>query len=140
MKNKSIFNPRSLRWFLYTVCVGSLPILIRLFIYFLVEENSLEIISIGNVAFFGLVLHISNLNQMEYHVIKNETWRQKTVFTSLMFVIIFSIIFTLYFIDEATMLIIDAYKLQVTAILMTVLTLIYSISVNGALSSLKLKP
>jgi len=56
---------RIIRWLIYTVIVGALPILVRLLVYLLSNHLANAIcISPVDVVFFGLTLNISNINEV----------------------------------------------------------------------------
>ena len=60
MENKKI------KWLIYTVLVGLIPILSRLLIWLVTKEGTVEMLNASDFVAFGLVLHISNINEIEH--------------------------------------------------------------------------
>ena len=56
---------RIIRWLIYTVIVGALPILVRLVVY-LISNHVPNAVCINpiDIVFFGLTLNISNINEV----------------------------------------------------------------------------
>ena len=132
--------PLKQRWILYTVVVGSIPILVRLMLSLLfVHPYELELLSINDVAFYGLVLNITNLNKLELYTEDkvNSKWKSLTAFNSLLFILFFTIIFTLYFIDEASNgSILNGLSLKWISGSVSIFSLIYCFSVFTILSQI----
>jgi hypothetical protein len=53
------------RWLFYTVFIGALPMFIRFFAWGLSDTPNVVFLSAAELVFFGLVLHISCLTEME---------------------------------------------------------------------------
>ena len=52
------------QWFMYTVLVAALPVIIRLICFFLLNNPTGAVISSIDIVFFGLTLNISNINEL----------------------------------------------------------------------------
>lgn len=74
-----------IKWFMYTVCIGLLPISLRFLLTVLGAD--IPSVSISDVIAFGFVLHISMLNEIE-HVIGQKVW--KTTINGISIVAIFA--------------------------------------------------
>lgn len=56
---------RIIRWLIYTVIVGALPILVRILVYLISNHLSNAVcFSPVDIVFFGLTLNISNINEV----------------------------------------------------------------------------
>jgi hypothetical protein len=64
---------KKVKWLTYTVGVGFLPLVARL-LSGLLFENELDLIATSDVIGFGLVMHISILNELE-HMNADNNWR-----------------------------------------------------------------
>lgn len=53
-----------LRWLIYTVLVGALPLLIRLLCYLMLDNPAGSAFSPIDIVFFGLTLNIANVNEL----------------------------------------------------------------------------
>ena len=63
---------RHTKWLMYTVVIGLIPIILRFFLYFTLSNNySINIISLSDIAIFGLIIHISIINELEHYSDKN---------------------------------------------------------------------
>lgn len=58
MENKKI------KWLIYTVLVGLIPIMSRLLVWLVSNKVGIEILNASDFVAFGLVLHISNINEI----------------------------------------------------------------------------
>lgn len=52
------------QWFMYTVLVAALPVIIRLICFFFLNNPTGAVISSVDIVFFGLTLNISNINEL----------------------------------------------------------------------------
>ena len=53
----------STRWLLFTVVVGLIPVLVRLLAWVVSDPGAVKAFSASDLIAFGLVLHISNINE-----------------------------------------------------------------------------
>lgn len=79
------------KWFIYTVIIGALPFIVRLLIY--TAKKNIDpsyIVNIVDLVTFGLVLHVSQINELDSW--KGMSENKKTLFRSisLVFVLCFS--------------------------------------------------
>lgn len=63
------------KWLAYTVLVGLLPIFSRFLVWLVTKEGSIEPFSPQDFIAFGLVLHISNINEIEHLVGADRSWK-----------------------------------------------------------------
>nr|VFK11378.1 MAG: hypothetical protein BECKLPF1236A_GA0070988_1005310 [Candidatus Kentron sp. LPFa]VFK29401.1 MAG: hypothetical protein BECKLPF1236C_GA0070990_100867 [Candidatus Kentron sp. LPFa] len=87
------------KWLIYTVLVGLIPILSRLIVWFATKEGTVEILSSSDFIVFGLVLHISNINEIEHYSSLDEAWKTFQNGVSILFIVIYSIFLSLTLID-----------------------------------------
>ncbi len=121
------------KWFYYTVCISIVPILTRILLsFFLKSPNELELLNIDDVSFFGLILNITNLNQLENYraKLKSEKWVLKSTFNSIILLIFFSIIFCLHFMIEGIKNVnFNVLELKYFTVFLSLISLIYSYSI-----------
>ncbi len=60
MENKKV------KWLIYTVLVGLIPILSRFLVWGVTEPGIVSFITASDFIAFGLILHISNINEIEH--------------------------------------------------------------------------
>jgi len=63
------------KWLAYTVLVGLLPIFSRFLVWVVTKEGSIEPFAPQDFIAFGLVLHISNINEIEHLVGADRAWK-----------------------------------------------------------------
>jgi len=64
------------KWLIYTVLVGMLPIIFRILIYMIMKEKKIALIMHeSDFVAFGLILHITNLNELEHIKIDDKSWK-----------------------------------------------------------------
>lgn len=56
---------KAVKWLLFTVLVGLLPVLCRIIVWAITENGFIDLISVGDVAIFGLVVQIAIINDVE---------------------------------------------------------------------------
>jgi len=91
------------KWIYYTVVVGLLPIILRALIgLFLNDNTSYDFIVTFDILFFGLLLGISNINEIEliYRDKYRDSWVTRTNGISLTAIIVFSVLIAITLIDE----------------------------------------
>ena len=60
MENKKI------KWLIYTVLVGLIPIISRFLVWGVTQAGTVSILAASDFIAFGLILHISNINEIEH--------------------------------------------------------------------------
>lgn len=84
------------KWLIYTVIIGLIPFLIRSFICLFDKTSSLNYwLNETDFIIFGLVLNLSNINELEDKEIENKIWKTKKMGYSIIQIIVFSAIFSI---------------------------------------------
>ncbi|MCL2097935.1 MAG: hypothetical protein FWH23_04165 [Bacteroidales bacterium] len=88
-------------WLINTVMVGLIPFIVRLFV-FLFYKGSTVYFLFNEIDFilFGLVLNLSNINELEDKKKLGEKWEKEKKGVSLYFIIIFSTFLMLAYLYE----------------------------------------
>jgi hypothetical protein len=118
---------------MYTVVIGLIPIILRFFLYFTLSNNySINIISLSDIAIFGLIIHISIINELEHYSDKN--WKIKQTVVSMLFIIIYSFLFALITFSNEVLVIFDK-NITILIILMSFVSFLigYSVHYNSSL-------
>jgi hypothetical protein len=85
---------KKIKWLTYTVGVGMLPILARLLVNFLSNNDAngaIELFATNDFIAFGFVMHISILNEIE-HMNEDDNWKTINNFSSIGFVFFFGLL------------------------------------------------
>lgn len=82
------------KWLAYTVLVGLIPIISRVFVWITANSESMQLLAAPDFVAFGLVLHISNINELE-HISseQNKGWKTIQNGISLTFVALYSVLY-----------------------------------------------
>lgn len=83
------------KWLAYTVLVGLLPIFSRFLVWLVTKEGSIEPFSPQDFIAFGLVLHISNINEIEHLVGADRSWKTTQNGISAFFIAVHGVLFSL---------------------------------------------
>lgn len=84
------------KWLIYTVLVGLIPILSRLFVWLITKNGQVEPLNASDFIAFGLVLHISNINETEHlNAMEDRSWKTIQNGLSITFIALYSVLFTL---------------------------------------------
>ncbi len=84
-----------IKWLIYTVFVGLLPILSRIIVWIVTKAGTIEIFSPSDFVAFGLVLHISIINEIEHIIDVDKDWKTIQNGISILFIAIYSVLFAL---------------------------------------------
>lgn len=121
-------------WFIYTVLIGLVPLFVRLIIYLISTNkdvnyvcNSVEIIS------FGLVLLITNINELEGDTSFNEVTRKWYKGLSIVFAVLFAAFLGIAYLSEnpkaTEILSINPLKIRDLSLGMTLISFLMSFSI-----------
>ena len=128
---------RIIRWLIYTVIVGALPILVRILMYIISNHIPNAVcFSPVDIVFFGLTLNISNINEVnslkpkrtkkgEVDVISNYK-DAFSAFSTLLIIFLASPLGALYMEELTDQTIINQTTAFVGAIVLSVLSLVFS--------------
>lgn len=123
-----LMKDRYVKWLIYTVIVGLIPIMVRLLVCAITNSDSLSSLVPSDVIVFGLVLHISILNEIE-HVFDSDGWKTKQVGISIVFMVMYSILMAALLFSEVHPAIIDMEALLNSSVAMAIISFVLTSSV-----------
>lgn len=125
------------KWLAYTVLVGLIPIISRLFVWLTAKSESMQPLAATDFVAFGLVLHISNINELE-HVLseQNKDWKTIQNGVSLIFVALYSVLYAVLLIGEKNPSLIDMKSMLICVTSLALVSLLLSLSIFHRLSKL----
>ncbi len=129
-------NHKKITWLIYTVLVALLPIGIRLLLWTLLQDRSIELFNAGDFIAFGLILHIANINEIEHRHDSDKSWKTVHNGISIMFIIWYAILFTGYLVSEATTGIINTDATRFVAMATSVISFALSYSIYNRISKI----
>ena len=130
MENKKV------KWFIYTVLVGLIPVFARLLVWGVTQKGTVSMLATSDFIAFGLILHISNINEIE-HTNDNRSWKTIQNGASILFIALYSVLFALVMLSEGLPALIDAEVIKICVISLAVISLTISFSVFHRISSIQ---
>lgn len=128
MENKKI------KWLIYTVLVGLIPIMSRLLIWLVSNKVGIEVLNASDFVAFGLVLHISNINEIEHLEPADKSWKTIHNGISIIFIAFYSVLFATFLLGSAQPAMIDIKAIKTASIVLSVVSLLISYSVYYRIS------
>ena len=122
---------KKIKWLIYTVLVGLIPILSRLMVWIVTKQGSVELLSPSDFVAFGLVLHISNINEIEHFSGVDRSWKTLQNGISIAFIAFYSVLFALTLVGKA---IVDVQAITICTIILSIVSFIISYSVYDRIS------
>ncbi len=131
MENKKI------KWLIYIVLVGMIPILSRLLVWTVTNPGTVSSITASDFISFGLILHISNINEIEHMSDENKSWKTIQNGTSIAFIALYSVLFSLVMLSEGIPSFVDDQVIKVCAISLAIVSFLISFSVFHRISNVQ---
>ncbi|WP_085314964.1 hypothetical protein [Derxia lacustris] len=116
------------KWFIYTVFIGLLPIATRILVWLITNNGPTTVISPGDVVAFGLILHISVLNEIEHLPSKDKNWKTIQNGVSIFFIVIYSTLYAITLIGESANNVVDFGAVRTCSIGLALTSLLLSFS------------
>ncbi len=110
-------NQKQAKWLIYTVLVGLIPVFSRLFAWLLTNRGVVESFSASDFVAFGLILHISNINEIESAQNLDASWRTIQNGISIVFICFYSILYAFDLISEGSTIVKSSVLTGCSAIL-----------------------
>ncbi|PHR53579.1 MAG: hypothetical protein COA44_15250 [Arcobacter sp.] len=130
MENKKV------KWLIYTVLVGLIPILSRILVWGVTEPGVVSLITASDFIAFGLILHISNINEIEHLSDDEKSWKTIQNGTSIVFIAFYSVLFALIMVSEGVPSFINADIIKKCTIGLALISLTISFSVFHRISKI----
>lgn len=124
------------KWLIYTVLVGLIPILSRIFVWSVTESGVVSLIMSSDFIAFGLILHISNINEIEHLADDEKSWKTVQNGVSIAFIAFYSVLFALIMISEGIPSFIDIEAIKNCAVGLAVISFLISFSVFHRISKI----
>lgn len=127
------------KWLAYTFLVGLIPVLTRLLTWVTATTGAVSPLAAPDFVAFGLVLHISVINELEHLPVKEKDWKTIQNGTSLIFIALYSALYALTIIGEKSANLIDAAVMLRSSMVFAAVSSLLSLSVFHRLSKLNSK-
>lgn len=125
------------KWLIYTVLIGLIPFFIRLIFFLLISKTSYSyILNEVDMITFGLVLNLSNINELENRDNVDKKWKTIKIGFSLFMIVIFATLLGIsYLADIDSTKIINTSSLKYCSLFLSFNSLIFSYSIYNRLNS-----
>ncbi|SFL37734.1 hypothetical protein SAMN05216302_10723 [Nitrosomonas aestuarii] len=133
METSISFEKSKTKWLIYTVMVGLIPILSRLIVWLVTNKGTVDLLSPSDFVVFGLILHISNINEIEHLSDVEKKWKTIQNGASIVFISFYSILFALILIGDS---IVDLESITYCTILLAFVSFFISYSVYDRISKI----
>lgn len=127
---------RKIKWLAYTVLVGMVPVISRILIYLVLRNPSISIFNTSDFVTFGLVLNISNINEIEHLNKLDKSWRTLQNGIALAFISFFMVLFSVYIVGESAPSLVNINAIKIMAMVLSLVSLVLSISVYDRVSKI----
>ncbi|MCI5189348.1 MAG: hypothetical protein D3905_06030 [Candidatus Electrothrix sp. AS4_5] len=128
MENKKI------KWLIYTVLVGLIPIVARILVWGVTKSGTVSMLAPSDFIAFGLILHISNINEIEHLKGDDKSWKTIQNGTSILFIALYSILFSLTMLSEGIPNFINYQVIKTCVIVLASVSFLISFSVFHRIS------
>lgn len=125
------------KWLIYTVLVGLIPIMSRMLIWFVTNDGNIDILNASDFVAFGLVLHISNINEIEHIDSEDKQWKTVQNGVSITFIAFYSVLFAISIFGSTQPAIIDVDAIKQAAILLSIVSFALSYTVYHRVSAIE---
>ncbi len=98
----------SSKWLAYTFLVGLIPLLTRLLVWASTTHDAVNAVSTADFVVFGLVLHISIINETEHLPAREKDWKTIQNGMAVVFISIYSALYAVNVVGEKNSQLIDA--------------------------------
>lgn len=106
------------KWLAYTFTVGLMPMLMRLLAWSVTAPGLVEPVSAQDILAFGLILHVSIVNELEHERRSDKDWKTIQNGTTVLFVALYAALYAVSIVAEGMPgLIVSGYLLCVSAFL-----------------------
>jgi hypothetical protein len=124
-----------LKWFVYTVLIGLIPVAARFIVVLVSPRANNEMLwNEADIASFGLALNISNISALEHEDYQRQ-WKTFVNGLSIVLLVIIGLVFALSFMKEIDTGLISAQRLKQTSFVLAVASFILSYVVYDRLGT-----
>lgn len=88
----SAMSERTVNWLIYTCLLGLIPVIARLVVW-AVSNEPIDPFAVVDMVAFGLVIHSSNINEVNRLKDEDERWKSVHNGTSILFIVVYALLF-----------------------------------------------
>lgn len=127
------------KWLIYTVIIGLIPFFIRSFICIFDKTGTINYwLNASDFIVFGLILNLSNINELEDKKLEDQLWKTKNIGLSVIQIVIFSSIFAIIsYSDFKLGKDLNEFSVKTCSIVLAFVSFIFSYSIFNRLNTLE---
>ena len=129
-------SDRKIKWLTYTVFVGLIPVLVRLLVWAVSQNRDMSAFHAADFVVFGLILHISIINEIEHFNDDQRSWKTIHNGTSIGFITVYGALFALHIWGQSNPGSIDVEILLYLAVVLSLVSALLGYSVYNRVSKL----
>ena len=122
---------------MYTVVIGLIPIFLRILIWSVLQNRTMDILNASDFVAFGLILHISNINQVEHFNESKKSWKTVQIVFSIVFILFYGVLFACNLLGQSNPGLINVEAITRLSIGLSLASFLISFSVYDRISKLK---
>jgi hypothetical protein len=123
------------KWLIYTVLIGLLPFIIRILLYLVIKDRSLDfLMNESDFIILGLVLNLTNLNELENQ--SKGQWKSVMIGSSAVQIAIYAGILALSYVTELNNQLIEESTLFWCALVLSLGSFLLSFSIYDRLTKI----
>lgn len=131
MEFSNCMKDKKIKWLIYTVLVGLIPILSRSLAWLVTNAGAVEFLSPSDFVAFGLVMHISNINEIEHFNNVGKSWKTIQNGISIAFIAFYSVLYSFTLVGDK---IVDILAITYCSIFLAFVSFLISYSVYDRIS------
>ena len=132
-----MLNIVKIKWLMYTVLIGGIPVLLRLLIWSILQNRTIDPFNASDFVAFGLILHISNINEIEHFSDSEKSWKTIQNGISLAFILFYGVLFACSLLGQSNPGLINVEAITRLSIGLSFASFLISFSVYDRISKLK---
>lgn len=127
------------KWLIYTVIIGLIPFLIRTLIWLFDKTATIDYwLNESDFIILGLVLHLTNINELEDRDFDDKIWKTKNIGISVIFITVFSAILAIVtYADFKVNPDLNKTMIKSCSIFLAIVSFIFSYSIYNRLTTLE---
>lgn len=114
--------------------VGLIPILSRFIVWIVTKQGTVDLFNGGDFVAFGLVLHISNINEIENINLPDRAWKTAQDGISIVFIVFYGVLFTLTLLAGSPSSVVDLKITKYSSMILSGVSFLISYSVYDRVS------
>ena len=128
---------RIAKWLIYTIAVGFIPVFLRMLVWLISQDKSaLDVFNALDFIVLGLVLQISNINEIEHFYDSERTWKTPHNGISIILIVFYSALFVFYLLGQSIPDSIDEAAVKSLAMVAALPSIVLSFTVYYRVSKL----